>query len=347
MVSSAGGSGAAATPTWGRRVLITLVAVLVSSLLGVGGGIALVAGRGGGGGGSPTPVPTPSTPSTPTSTASAAVRGYLDAVARGDAVAALSHAATQPADTSLLTDQVLSVSRAMAPITDVSVPEVVDAGSVEASYRVGSERVTETFSVTEVDGGFRLSEVVSELDVSSLRSDRLALRVGGADVTGDRLTLFPGSYPVETGNPRLSYGDGALLVPVPGRVLSSSELAPTLTEEGADAFATLVEDALDECLTETGPAPSGCPFEAGVNSSHEVEGEGRWSAEDDPMDSFDPRLDGTDPTRATSYLTAGLVYRYSYTSEYEEGEQEGEVSVLLSTNAEVDLGADPLRVTFG
>lgn len=346
MVSRTGAGGAGASPRWGRRVLVTLVAVLVSSLLGVLSGVALVGGRGGGGDVSPTPAPTTAAPTAPTATASAAVRGYLDALARGDAAAALAHAATQPADTSLLTDQVLSVSRAMAPITDVNVPEVGDAGSVEASYRVGSERVTESFSVTEVDGGFRLAEVVSELDVSSLRSDQLPLRVGGADVSGDRLTLFPGSYPVETGTPYVAYGTGALLVAVPGRVLSSSELAPVLTEEGAEAFATLVEDELDQCLTETGPAPSGCPFEASVNSTHEVEGEGRWVTEDDPMDSFEPRLDGADPTRATSYLSATLVYRYSYTSELQEGEQEGEVTTPLSANAAVDLSAEPLRVTF-
>lgn len=350
MVDGAGTRGAAATPVWGRRLLVTLVAVLVSALLGVVGGVALVAGRGGAGR-PPPPVPsptatTPTAPTAPVGTTAAVVRTYLDALARGDAAAALATAATQPADTSLLNDQVLSVSRAMAPITDVNVPEVGDAGAVEASYRVGSERVTETFSVTEVDGSFRLTEVVSELDVSSLRSDRLPLRVGGAEVTGNRLTLFPGSYPVRTGNPRVSYGEGALLVPMPGRVLSSSDLAPTLTEEGTGAFATLVEDTLDECLTRTGPTPPGCPFEAAVNSGHEIRGEGRWVAQDDPSDTFDPRLDATDPTRATSYLTAGLVYRYRYTSEYEEGEQEGEVSVLLSTNAQIDLAAVPLRVTF-
>ena len=81
-----------------------------------------------------------------------AVSAYLQALAAGDAVAALSYAA-DPAPTGvLLTNEVLAESQNRAALSEIQVPVVEDqnATSVSATYTLGSSAVSESFDVVKV-----------------------------------------------------------------------------------------------------------------------------------------------------------------------------------------------------
>ncbi|WP_197429905.1 hypothetical protein [Auraticoccus cholistanensis] len=329
-------------PRWGRRVVVTLVSVLLSSLLGVLGGVAVLNGR--------TAPDDPSAPEPPPVAArpSDTVRRYLEALAAADAGAALAEAATQPADRTLLTDEVLRASQQIAPLSAITVPDTDAGSSVEASYRLGEEQVTRRFRVAEVPGGYQLETVAATLDVSRLRTEALPLTVAGTDVAGDSVTLFPGVYAVETGNEYLAYGSGQLLVKDPDAYLDTSDLALDITEEGVTAFTELVEAHLDKCLASSSPEPKGCPFAASVSSSYEVKkGSGSWEADDELLAGFEPRLDYEDPTVATAYVSGQLTFSYRYTSDFEDGTQDGEIRTYLGADYSLDLDSEPLEVTAG
>ena len=125
-------------------IIGAVVLALVVAAIGIGvavsrGGDDPVAGGGTGGGG------TSSAPPAEAKKASDAVKGYLDALAAGQAEAALAFGKDQPADKTFITDAVLADSVKRAPITDINVPEVADenAYQVSATYKIGGQAVNE------------------------------------------------------------------------------------------------------------------------------------------------------------------------------------------------------------
>lgn len=110
--------------------------------------------------GSSASAPASNPPSAPAATqASDAVRGYLEALSKGDSASALALMADAPADTSLMSDAVLAESNKLAPLTDINVPDTTDefAYRVDASYKLGDSPVNESFNVKK-NGGHLLGQ---------------------------------------------------------------------------------------------------------------------------------------------------------------------------------------------
>ncbi len=343
-MSTPPGPSAPAGPSWGFRVVVTAVAVAVSLSLGALSGVVAV--RAGGGGGAPEPGPSQSPVA---SRPSDSVRRYLEALAAADSAAALAETLAQPADRTLLGDEVLRASQQLAPLSAITVPDTTGASSrVEASYRIGEEQVTTVFSVEEVPGGYKLAEGVTTVDVKNLRSEQLPLLVAGVEVKGNSVTLFPGAYEVSSGNEYVVHGDGELLVTKPDDYPSTSDLRAELAEPGRELFTELVEEELAKCLESSSPKPKGCPFEAYVSASHEIKKDsGSWEMAEDALTGLDPQLDYEDPTRATEYVSAELTYTYRYTSDYEDGEQDGTASAYMGQEYVLDLASDPPELGTG
>ena len=83
-----------------------------------------------------------------------AVSAYLQALAAGDATAALSYSADPAPTGPLLTNEVLAESRNRMELTGIDVPVVDDQNvkSVSATYTLGSSVVNESFDVVKVSG---------------------------------------------------------------------------------------------------------------------------------------------------------------------------------------------------
>lgn len=328
---------------WGRRVGITLVSVLAAAAVGVAGGVVTVRA----GSATEPPITPTEAPTTPATTPADSVRRYLEALAADDADAALAEAATQPADRTLLTDEVLRASHAITPMTDVNVPAAAETSSVEASYRLGTELITRRFDVEEVPGGYRVSSVTTTIDIASLNRGELPMAVMGTAVDSDSLTLFPGVYAVTTTQQNLRYGVGEVAVKDPDQTIANAPLTIEMTDVGRATFADLIRDELRRCTKSTEPAPKDCPIEAGIPDSRTVvKGSGSWKVpEDGYLDDFAPRLDYEDPTVATAFVSGQYTYSYEYTSDTEDGPQEETATAYLSVTYRLDLDAEKLVLT--
>jgi len=230
------------------------------------------------------------------------VKTYLEALAAGEADAALALGEETPADKTFLTDAVLADSNARAPITDINVPEVSDESSykVDASYKIGEDAVNESFYVTKSGDGWKVKDTFAELNLSYSRSKTLPMVINGVPVKTDKIRIFPGSYEFTSGSKYVDYGaENVLVVESPSEYPSSAKIRPTLSEGGAEAFIKSAKDQIGVCLKKRELAPSGCPFGLTKTANQKVDEESiRWTLEGDPFGNLKPRLDYQNPAIA-------------------------------------------------
>lgn len=194
----------------------------------------------------------------PRSDAAAAqvVRGYLEALAKGDAATALGYALEPPSDPSLLTDQVLAGQRAAAPIGDITVGAPTEPGRVPASYLLGAERVSTVFELTLGKDGWRLDRVAAPTDLSGFT---VPVALNGAVPRSARPELFPGHYRVTSDTPRYRVPDVEFDIrhPFEQPVIPA---ALELSETGRAEVIEAAEAHLADCLSRHDLEPPGCGF---------------------------------------------------------------------------------------
>ena len=158
-----------------RLLIMAAVVIAAVVLTAVGVGIAVTSGSTGSGTQTQAPTSSASNPASqdPTaapagSLASDAVRGYLKAIAAGNAKAALAYAAEPQPQSSLLTNAVLAESRRRAPITAINVPTVDDqaASTVTATYKIGSTSVSHAYQVQRTaNDQWKLASVTAVVEI--------------------------------------------------------------------------------------------------------------------------------------------------------------------------------------
>ena len=120
----------------------------------------------------------------------AVVQGYLDALAKGDAQKALSYGNnySTPSGAPLLTNEALAYSNAHAPLTATSVDaaqiteSVMKTATVAAEYAFGVHQVSQTFTLTEIDGKWYLDHPFASI---ALQSPDFAGAPGGPPTDSD------------------------------------------------------------------------------------------------------------------------------------------------------------------
>lgn len=186
------------------------------------------------------------------------VQDYLTALADSDADAALALLVDTPSDATLLTDDALSASNDAAPIADISVPEPTPLASddeyshdITASYSIGGKPVSGTFSVVDYDGSgdWRLMSGTVDLFIGSGTGD-LDITLNGEPVDGDSVTVFPGTYHLETTSPYHTLtGTDTVTVSDPADYSADfSDVNVELNEKGLAAFRQSITDAVTACL---------------------------------------------------------------------------------------------------
>lgn len=141
--------------------------------------------------------------------ADGAVRGYLHALARGDAPTALSYGDVPAGPHTFLTSDVLQRQLQLAPIRDITIGADSDTGSgtrVPFGYVLGFGRgdlhVNDAVVVNKIGGRWRLARVAASLTVQlSGAQDRASF--AGAALPTDPTLVFPGAVPVEFDSPYL------------------------------------------------------------------------------------------------------------------------------------------------
>lgn len=192
-----------------------------------------------------------------------AVTGYLQALAEGDAVGALSFAADPAPTGPLLTNEVLARSGGRADLTGIQVPVVEDqnATSVSATYTLGNSAVTESFDVVKVADTWKLSRAVKDLDISFIVGGSVPVKINGVDVDQDSVAVLPGSYVFTTGLPYVGYGSkNVVLVKSPYAEADTYRIQSQLTKSGKKAVVSATRKSYNNCLDANSLSPKNCPM---------------------------------------------------------------------------------------
>jgi hypothetical protein len=192
-----------------------------------------------------------------------AVMGYLQALAAGDAVAALSFAADPAPTGPLLTNEVLARSGQRADLTEIQVPVVEDqnATSVSATYTLGNSAVSESFDVVKVADTWKLSRAVKDLDIGFIVGGSVPVKINGVDVNQDSVAVLPGSYAFTTGLPYIGYGSkNVVLVKSPYVEADTYRIQSQLTKPGEKAVVSATRKSYNKCLDANSLSPKNCPM---------------------------------------------------------------------------------------
>ena len=191
-----------------------------------------------------------------------AVSAYLQALAAGDATAALSYSADPAPTGPLLTNEVLAESRNRMQLTGIDVPVVDDQNvkSVSATYTLGSSVVNETFDVVKVSGTWKLSRAVKDLDLAFIVDGPVPVKINGVKVTEESVAVLPGSYAFTTGLPYVSFGSkNVVLVRSPYVDADTYNIQSQLTGAGKKAAISAAEKSFSKCLKAHSLTPKNCP----------------------------------------------------------------------------------------
>jgi hypothetical protein len=192
-----------------------------------------------------------------------AVMGYLQALAAGDAVAALSFAADPAPTGPLLTNEVLARSGERAELTEIKVPVVEDqnATSVSATYTLGNSAVSESFDVVKTADTWKLSRAVKDLDIGFIVGGSVPVKINGVDVNQDSVAVLPGSYAFTTGLPYVGYGSkNVVLVKSPYVEADTYRIESQLTKSGEKAVVSATRTSYHKCLDVHSLSPKNCPM---------------------------------------------------------------------------------------
>lgn len=187
-----------------------------------------------------------------------AAEAYLQAIADSDAETALSLVDYLPDDKTLLSDEVLEKSNALAPLTDIVIGSVVRSDSYTAelpvSYRLGAKKVDITLEMSKSVSKGTWKVAWGDIGVASpYRTAGLDLFVNGVASSATTFRVFPGTYELTTDSP-LHALTGTTTITVFDRSEYDTSFAGvdvTLTEAGAERFRTAITAAVDACLAST------------------------------------------------------------------------------------------------
>lgn len=189
------------------------------------------------------------------------VRGYFDALARGDAPAALAFGDTPQGPHDLLTSAVLEQQQRIAPIGGVSIRSVRRTGgtaSVEVAYTLAyssdPQQVTDTVAVQQADGAWKLAQNAVATQLQVVQAPQRASILGTAIPDGTAL-LFPGAVPITFDTPYLALRPSSDSVTFGSG--PATQVQVDVSHRGQQAALSALSDALRTCLS--GGTDPRCP----------------------------------------------------------------------------------------
>lgn len=189
------------------------------------------------------------------------VRSYLEALARGDAKAALSLSDYQPTSSEFLTDEVLGKQIAQWPITNIEILGQDEDSPGKAQVRVaaefGPQRSTATLRLKKNGGGWRLDTATAKfksfwrsIDPGAPRT----LTLFGKPAAEGTFYVFPGWLDLGSTNPYLAVKTKPrLLEGLTGADTGAQMSTFELNDAGRNAIDTAVAGRFADCQKSTEP----------------------------------------------------------------------------------------------
>jgi hypothetical protein len=274
-----------------------------------------------------------------------AVRGFLDALAAGDAAKALSYAAEPPDDQALLTDAVLADSNRRAPLHDIKVG-TVSSGLYKVHYLLGDEAIDDSWTTRRVGQAYKLDYATWLTLLPTSAGKQLPLLVNGQLTTGTGAHLFPVSYEFTTGLPTATWGPVTTkIVRIGTQEMAPPSLHPELTEQGTEQFQSGAQQTLRTCLARHELAPQGCPFgfDQPVVGPQIDDSTVRWSVEGDPLRGLRGQIN---PLYDSAYATANANATFHVSCRYTSGAPCEPTSQPKTVKVAGDLTTSPMKVVL-
>jgi hypothetical protein len=279
--------------------------------------------------------------------ATAALQGYLQALAAGNADKAKQYAMNPTADSPLLTNDFLAASVAKNVITEIQVDPQNDSGTsayLRASYKLGGTLVQGNYQLTKVAKLWRLNTVVTTVDRPTYWGT-LGVTINGTVAPTSQLSFFPGVYQLGTGTSLLAFEQPAFTVNGPGDNVSGfSSTQPALTDAGKKAMITTSQAWLTQCLAVQDNNPKDCGMNTPLPDGATLASGSLKRVVDAtaPFADATPRVSYDDPTKITlsSYVTvkvsaadtAGNTYSGSTSVTSAVGTIKGETITVVFTD---------------
>lgn len=333
-------------PPRNKKAVFVTVGATLAVLLVVGIVVAIVAFSGGGsednagGGGA--------------STAGEAVKGYLEALSRGDANAALAFGSDQPASRDFLTDDILKQQIARWPITNIrilSANETAGFGQVHVAVNFGDQASDQTLMVRKGEDGWKLSAAAVKLNLkgSMPTSDPVTGRpvppppvtlFGKPAANMSTVYVFPGWLDLGSSSTYLTVS-AARPVLLDG-LLAQGVAMPTgvqfqLSDAGSEAAKQAVAAAVTACAQSTALSPPGCPNQ--MPNPTLVDGTARWEAPAD-LNEIQYTFTAFDMTVRTTAMTQWTLTATNTGGETVQGKP------MVALMGQIDMTQDPLTVKW-
>lgn len=245
-----------------------------------------------------------------------AVKGYLEALARGDAQTALTYSTDQPASKDFLTDDILKRQIAQWPVTDIRILDDNSAHSfgfaqVHVSAKFGDNTSDVTMSVKKSGKDWKLDHSAIKVDTLNAGLEQAAVKTAtffGKPVGSAPAYVFPGWVDVSSSNSNLAVSPKKPFLLDSLAISGSyfSDLEFKLSDKGLSATGSAISAALAECTRSNLLRPVDCPQHAFDYDL--VDGTAVWGAPDVSgvrISVFDPfRLEATFAGQVTFPLSA-------------------------------------------
>lgn len=275
------------------------------------------------------------------------VKGYLDALARGDAAAALSYSADQPGSKDLMTDEILRQQTDKWPITNVRILDDdsghgIGFGRVHVAAKFGDNESDVTLSVKKSGKAWKLDHAAIKVDSSSSGVDNAALGTltfFGRSVGTSPVYVFPGYVDAASSNPnvnvKLKKPFLLDLLASSGSYFSSAEFS--LSDTGLTDTMSAVSSVLTGCTRSNQLRPPNCPQHAFDPDA--VDGTVTWAAPD--MSTIKVQL--FDQYRLEVLLSGQVNYPWTARTR-SGGTTSGVAKAYVSTKADVSKSPPVVRV---
>lgn len=303
----------------GAAVLLVIVIVAVVALVG----------RGGSGGSS--------------DSAGKTVQGYLEALAKGDAEAALSFGADQPASKELLTDEILKSQVEKMPISNIRIlgddsNNGIGFGSVHVTANFGDQVSDTTFMMKKSGNKWKLDSAAVRLDYSTRASSKAVgtLTAFGKPIGSSVVYVFPGYVDWGSNNSNLEVEGKPLLLDSLTGYAGANSPEFSLSDSAHNSITANIKNLLDGCARSKSMSPPNCPqhlYEYGA-----VDGTVDWQA---------PAPDGAQITFSEYSLSANVTLSgsFGYSVQGRDGGRTTGTDTF-TLFGDVDLSQTPPRVTW-
>ncbi len=282
-----------------------------------------------------------------------AVKGYLEALSRGDAKGALAYSDDQPASKDLLTDDVLKQQIAKWPITNIrilsddSTNSSIGYGQVHVAANFGDKTSDVTMSVKKTDGKWRLGHAAIKLtaDYGTGRNEAAkTLTIFDKAVSDGTAYVFPGYLDFGTSNQYLKVEAKPVLLDqlTMGSTGSPLQATYTVTDAAKTAIMAQVKTVTDACTNSHAAVP---PKPCDAVAFGVVDGTVNWG----PADLSRVKIDNLDTyTGGLTVRVAGQAFFNNVTGQdmYGGGGTKTLNQQSMYINGTADLAKTPLTVNF-